>query len=58
MKDRVEKTEAVQLKIEQNYDFVGATAIEDKLQDEVGQLKIVIKKNVKKLYFDLIRFLI
>lgn len=37
--DRDKKMTEVQEEIEQNLDLIGATAIEDKLQDDVGIIK-------------------
>ena len=39
----------VQEEIEQNLELVGATAIEDKLQDDVG----MFKNNVLYLFYDI-----
>ncbi len=44
MEDREAKMEAVQEEIEKDLILVGATAIEDKLQDEVGDTIAFVKK--------------
>ena len=44
IQNREEKMENSQSNIEQNLEIVGATAIEDKLQDEVGETISVLKK--------------
>lgn len=48
MTDREEKIEAQQDLIEVKLEFVGCTAIEDKLQDEVPQtIDLLLKNNIK-----------
>jgi P-type E1-E2 ATPase len=44
MKDREAEIDAAAARIERDFELVGATAIEDKLQDEVGETIAFIKK--------------
>lgn len=50
MNDREKKMEEVQDIIEQNLTLVGATAIEDKLQDKVGETIEYLRKTGIKVW--------
>jgi len=50
MTQREEKMDAVAEKIEQDFDLIGSTAIEDKLQDDVGNTIRDIKSAGVKLW--------